>query len=90
MDIEIYGKQGCDLCTMAKEKFSSFIDRSEYKDSISLRFIDMSTSDGMTEGILGGISKIPTIIFKENSKVIAKWEEKVPAISTTPLYQYRG
>ena len=78
MEIQVFGKEGCGLCQTTKNKFEHFIDKFNYKDKVKLVFVDMGTVDGLTEGTIDNVSKIPTTLFKKNGTEIARWEGVVP------------
>lgn len=78
MKIRIFGKKGCAICVTTKNKFNHFLKKNNYEESITLEFHDMDTVDGMAEGAYYDVLRIPTTVVEEKSRIIARWEGKVP------------
>ncbi len=76
--IKIFGKQNCDACKNTKEKFNLFLSKWESKEKIEIKFIDLDTVDGLTEGAMDDATDVPTTIIERDGKEIARWRGKVP------------
>lgn len=81
MIIEVYGKQGCDLCKSAKKKLSVLMDRwSVDRDRVEMRFMDMEEDEiAAAEADLFDVFEIPTVLVKRNrDDVVARWDGQAP------------
>lgn len=81
MIIEVYGKQGCELCKSAKKKLSVMLDRwSLDDDEIEMKFMDMEEDEeAAAEADLFDIFEIPTVLVKsDRDAVVARWDGQAP------------
>jgi hypothetical protein len=74
MIIEVFGKQNCSLCESAKKKLAHFLGRWQLVDKVPVRFQDMESIDGATEGALHDVLEIPTTLVKDDERVVARWD----------------
>lgn len=78
MEVKVFGKPGCEFCKTTMKKFETFLSRWELKDGINLSFFDMETVDGLAEGALNSVVKVPTSIIEKDGQVVGRWDGKVP------------
>lgn len=79
VEINVFGKPGCEYCKTTMQKFETFLGRWNIEESkVALNFFDMATADGLAEGAFHGVEKIPTTIIRENDTTLARWDGKVP------------
>lgn len=78
MEVSIFGKPGCAKCETTKNKLAHFLTRWGMADKVTLKFFDMSTSDGMAEGAYHDVLNIPTVIIHRGDEAVARWEGEVP------------
>ncbi len=79
MQIDIFGKPDCEFCKTTMQKFETFMGRWNIEKSlVALNFIDVSTVDGLTEGAMNEVIKIPTTIIRRDGNIMARWDGKVP------------
>lgn len=74
--ILIFGKESCSVCKDALHKISYFKEKKNF--SAEIKYYDMETVDGLTEGAFHEVSDIPTIMIFENDNELARWEKKPP------------
>ncbi|MFH1857069.1 MAG: thioredoxin family protein [Candidatus Omnitrophota bacterium] len=85
MKFKIFGKKNCAKCKSAKQKLEFFLSKWEVKN-ISLDFYDMDTIDGLSEGALHDVLKIPTIILEAAGDIKARWEGEIPKSEEIKTY----
>ena len=79
MRLEVYGKQGCNLCKSAYKKLTLFIEKHNVSGGIEVSFMDVETEYGGAEGDFFDVFDIPTVLLlKDDSEVLARWEGKPP------------
>ena len=81
MLIEIYGKEGCDLCHSAWKKVNHLLDKWSMDDDVELEFMDTDTVDGAAEADFFDVFDIPGVLVKpkdDRDKVVARWEGEAP------------
>jgi len=81
MIIEIYGKQGCNLCKSTKRKIEHLLSKWSLGPKVQLVFRDTDTEYGAAEADFFDVFEIPTILLKrqaEDAEVIARWDRKPP------------
>jgi len=79
MEIKVFGKPNCEFCKTTMKKFETFLARWNVPpDKAALKFFDMETVDGLTEGAFYGVTKIPSTVIENEQAVIARWDGKVP------------
>lgn len=76
MIIEVFGKQNCELCESAKKKIGVLLDRWDMADQVQVVFQDMDTAEGGAEGDFYDVFEIPTVLVKDGSEVVGRWEDK--------------
>lgn len=78
--VEIYGRKGCSACDGARKKFNTFIKKWDLKEKVIVKYFDMDTEEGVENGAINGIVKIPTIVIvdTDRNKEITRWEGKSP------------
>lgn len=86
MEIDIFGKADCVKCEAAKELIKSLLCKCKLTKKIKVRYYDMETMDGMAEGAFNDVLDIPTIIFKDQDKKIARWDGHAPGINEMRSY----
>lgn len=80
MRLEVYGRQGCDLCKSAHKKLTLFLEKYHVGGSVALNFMDMETEEGAAEGDFFDVFDVPTVLLlKDDSQVLARWVGKPPA-----------
>lgn len=80
MEIDIFGKEGCNKCETAKERFEEFLADKSLAKKVPLRYFDMETVDGIAEGAFNDVLDIPTIIIKDMDKRVVRWDGSVPEV----------
>ena len=78
MQVKIFGKQGCAKCTTTKNKIEHFVIKWELEDKLNISFLDLDTVDGLTEGALHDVLKVPTTILEKEGDVLARWDGEIP------------
>jgi len=78
MKVKIFGKKECNLCKASLRKFQFFLEKWELGERVELTFYDLDTIDGLTEGSLLDALEVPTIIFEENGREVARWKKRIP------------
>lgn len=85
MKLKIFGKQNCAKCKSTKQKLEFFLDKWKL-ENVSLDFYDMDTIDGLSEGALHDVLKIPTVILELDGAVKARWEGEIPKSEEIKTY----
>ena len=78
MLVKVFGKPGCEFCKTTMKKFETFLSRWNITDKVDLSFFDMETVDGLTEGALLSVEKIPATIIERDGNILTRWDGKVP------------
>jgi len=79
MEINVFGKPGCEFCKTTMKKFETFLDRWKIdRGVVNLLFHDMETVDGLAEGAYYSVTKIPSTVIRKNGQLLARWDGKVP------------
>lgn len=79
MIIKIFGKQNCDACKGTKYKFNIFLEKWGKKDDVEMKFFDLDTVEGLTEGAMLDATDVPTTIIEKDGVEMGRWQGKVPA-----------
>jgi len=80
MLIEIYGKEGCDLCHSAWKKVNTLLEKWSMDEEVEVKFMDTDTVDGAAEADFFDVFEIPGVLVKEDKdEVIARWEGEAPS-----------
>jgi len=77
MNFKIFGKKNCAKCKSTKQKLEFFLKKWKI-EGVKLSFYDMNTIDGLSEGALHDVLKIPTTILEVAGKIKVKWEGEIP------------
>lgn len=80
MHIEVYGKQTCGLCEAAKKKLAVKLAKWHLADKIEVRFMDLESWEGSTEGALNDVDlhKLPTTMVRDGSNILLRWNGQQP------------
>ena len=78
MEISIFGKPSCAKCRTTKNKLSHLLAKWGAAKTVPLKYHDLETVDGMTEGAFRDVLGIPTVIVDDGPKELARWTAKVP------------
>ena len=79
MILEIYGKQGCDLCHSARRKIGHLLNKWSMGDEVEVKFMDTDTVDGAAEADFFDVFEIPSVLIKESKdEVLARWDGEAP------------
>ncbi|KPK63801.1 hypothetical protein AMJ83_04925 [candidate division WOR_3 bacterium SM23_42] len=74
--IFVFGKPDCPVCKDAREKLLYFKEKKTFDAPI--KYYDMETVEGLTEGAYHEVDDIPTIIILDDKKELARWVKKPP------------
>jgi len=77
MQVMIFGRQDCDACKAARDKFEVFSRRWEV-DDIDIIFYDMETVDGLAESAMHDVGAVPTTLIFDGEDELVRWEGEVP------------
>jgi len=78
VSISIFGKPDCDLCKSAQRKVEFFLNKWNLSDQVHLRFHDLTTVEGLTEGAYHNATDIPTTLVLAQGQAVARWEVTIP------------
>jgi len=78
LQVHIFGKPDCDLCKSAQRKVEFFLAKWNLRDQVPVRFVDMSTVEGLTEGAFFNATEIPSTLVLADGTVVARWEATIP------------
>jgi hypothetical protein len=76
--VSVFGKRECDACKAAVEKLVYFSEKWGKTDTATIDYIDMETPDGLAEGAYRDVYDVPTVIFEEGGRELARWVKEVP------------
>ena len=76
--IKIFGKKNCDACKSTKQKFDLFLEKWDAKGDVEMKFYDLDTVEGLTEGAMNDATDVPSTIIEKNGVEVARWTKKVP------------
>jgi hypothetical protein len=74
--VYIFGKNTCKICKNTRSKINYFKKRNDFNAEI--KYFDMETVDGLTEGAFNEVYEIPTVIIFDESQELARWIKKPP------------
>ncbi len=74
--VYMFGKPDCSVCKDTHEKLKYF--REKNKFDAQIKYFDMETVDGLTEGAYHEVSDIPTVIIFDDNKELVRWVKKPP------------
>ena len=76
MRVEIFGKQGCDLCKSAIRKLTHLVEQWNIAAEVPINFVDVETEDGAARGDFYDVFDIPTVLLlKDEQQVLARWDK---------------
>jgi hypothetical protein len=78
MEISIFGKQSCSKCRTTKNKLNHLVQKWGVADTVPLRYYDLQSVDGMTEGAFRDVMGIPTVIVDQGAREVGRWTALVP------------
>ena len=78
MEILVFGKETCAKCRTTKHKLGHLLEHNGLTDKVPMRYYDLETVDGMTEGAWRDVLKVPTVIVDDNAKELARWAGEIP------------
>lgn len=74
--IYVFGKTDCSVCKDTREKLMYFKEKNKFEAPI--KYYDMDTVEGLTEGAYREVSDIPTVIILEGDQELVRWAKKPP------------
>ena len=74
--IYVFGKTDCSVCKDTREKLMYFKEKNKFDAPI--KYYDMDTVEGLTEGAYREVSDIPTVIIFDGDQELARWAKKPP------------
>ena len=74
--IYVFGKSDCPVCRDAHEKLRYFKEKNNF--AAQIKYYDMDTVDGLTEGAFREVEDIPTVIILDDKKELIRWVKKPP------------
>ncbi len=75
-EVYVFGKPTCPVCKDAHNKIQYFKNKIGFNAEV--KYFDMETVDGLTEGAYREVSDIPTVIIIDEKGEIARWVKKPP------------
>jgi hypothetical protein len=76
--VSIFGKADCDLCQSTKRKVEFFLSKWGMADRVEVRFHDVDTLDGLTEGAYFDATDVPTTLVLAQGNLVARWDASIP------------
>ena len=76
--ILIFGKQDCAKCTTTKNKVGHYVNKLGLVGEVPVVFMDMDSTDGLSEGAFRDVWKIPTTIVEREHATVARWDGEIP------------
>lgn len=76
MEIKLFGTKLCPGCNMAVKRINEVIEG--YDGKVAVNYYDMETVDGLMEGALNEVMKLPTIVLSSRGELVARWNGDVP------------
>ena len=74
--VYVFGKPDCPVCKDTREKLAYFKEKNDF--AAQIKYYDMDTVDGLTEGAYHEVEDIPTVIIFDDKKELARWVKKPP------------
>lgn len=74
--VYLFGKPDCPVCKDTHEKLMYFKEKNNF--AATIKYYDMETVDGLTEGAFHEVEEIPTVIIFDDKKELARWVKKPP------------
>ncbi len=78
LQVTIVGKPDCDLCKSAHRKVEFFLGKWEMSEQVTVRFLDVTTLDGLTESAYLNATEVPTTLVFRDGQDVARWEQTIP------------
>ncbi len=78
MQVKIFGKKDCAKCRTTKNKIEFFVSKWNLKEKLKILFLDLDTVEGLTEGALNDVLRVPTTILERDGDVLVRWDGEVP------------
>ena len=78
MEIQIFGKDGCERCEQAKKKVGFLVEKWGVGAQVPVTFFDMDTVAGRAEGAFYDVVDIPTTLVLEGDDEAGRWNGAVP------------
>lgn len=75
-EVYVFGKPTCSICKDARNKIEYF--KTKIGFHAEVKYFDMETVDGLTEGAYHEVSDVPTVIIVDEKEEIARWVKKPP------------
>ena len=72
----VFGKPTCPVCKDAYEKLIYFKRKNDFKADI--KYFDMETVDGLTEGAYNEVNDVPTVIIFDDKNELVRWVKQPP------------
>ncbi|MGB7054185.1 MAG: glutaredoxin family protein [bacterium] len=74
--VYVFGKPDCPVCKDTREKLAYFKEKNDF--AAQIKYYDMDTVDGLTEGAYHEVEDIPTVIIFDDKKELIRWVKKPP------------
>lgn len=74
--VYVFGKPDCPVCKDTREKLAYFKEKNDF--AAQIKYFDMDTIDGLTEGAYHEVEDIPTVIIFDDKKELIRWVKKPP------------
>ena len=79
MRVEVFGKQGCDLCKSAIRKLTHLVEQWNITTAVPISLVDVETEDGAARGDFYDVFDVPTVLLlKDDQQVLARWDKQAP------------
>lgn len=74
--IYVFGRPSCPVCKEALHKINYFRDKGKFQAEI--KYYDMDTVAGLSEGAFYEVADIPTIVIFSENEELARWVKRPP------------
>jgi len=78
LEINVYTKEGCELCGHTKRKLDVLLKRWGRDGDVKLTYWDLETADGLAEAAFNEVYLTPTTVVSRDGETLARWEAEVP------------
>ena len=78
LQVTVFGKPDCDLCKSARRKVEFYLNKWELAEQVEVRFLDITTVEGLTESAYYNATDIPTTLVFRAGQDVARWEHVMP------------
>ena len=89
MKVTVFGTKDCDACKAARAKIDYFARKWGTSKETTLEFVDMGTPDGLAEGAYRDVYDIPTVVFEQGGREVARWVKTVPVSEEFKKYFFK-